>query len=243
MAESVCRPVSSFLKNSGLCPSRRKRQVIALLGPQRRSLPTPSKTPHLGDALQPHEFQQIRRPWALGASRWGQSLRALQLQAAEWRGTWVLGNIRRVAWVARGFPSFLESFPESPARPPLADNPPCARVAGSLPAFSRSPVHTTTSRPFTPCLHSRPCGRRPSIIADAVIFKRAARSLSWLRRPLERSRFHSRRRANVPSSGQSAPSGSSGTFPPWSFNHHPGGRTKELGKRTDPGLRVRRLFH
>jgi len=58
---------------------------------------------YLGAALQAHEFQmQIRRvPWELHG--WGQSLRALQLQAAEWRGTWVLVQYTALAWSARGF--------------------------------------------------------------------------------------------------------------------------------------------
>jgi glycosyltransferase involved in cell wall biosynthesis len=81
------------------------RRVIALLG--RKDVPTDAVEEYcryLGAALQAHEFQmQIRRvPWEVHG--WRQSLRALQLQAAEWRGTWVLVQYTALAWSARGFP-------------------------------------------------------------------------------------------------------------------------------------------
>ena len=81
------------------------RQLIALLG--RKDVPTDAVEEYcryLGEALQPHEFQlQIRRvPWELHG--WRQSLRALRLQSAAWRDTWVLVQYTALAWSARGFP-------------------------------------------------------------------------------------------------------------------------------------------
>jgi glycosyltransferase involved in cell wall biosynthesis len=81
------------------------RQLIALLG--RKDVPTDAVEEYcryLGDALQAHEFQMpIRRvPWELHG--WRQSLRALRLQSAAWRDTWVLVQYTALAWSARGFP-------------------------------------------------------------------------------------------------------------------------------------------
>ena len=81
------------------------RQVIALLG--RKDVPTDAVEEYcryLGAALQPHGSQmQIRRvPWELHG--WRRSLRALRLQSAGWRGTWVLVQYTALAWSARGFP-------------------------------------------------------------------------------------------------------------------------------------------
>jgi len=81
------------------------RHLIALLG--RKDEPTDAVEEYcryLGDALQVHEFQmQIRRvPWELHG--WRQALRALHLQSAAWRDTWVLVQYTALAWSARGFP-------------------------------------------------------------------------------------------------------------------------------------------
>ena len=81
------------------------RPVIALLG--RKDVPTDAVEEYcryLGDALKVHEFQlQIRRvPWELHG--WRQSVRALHLQSAAWRDTWVLVQYTALAWSARGFP-------------------------------------------------------------------------------------------------------------------------------------------
>jgi len=81
------------------------RQLIALLG--RKDEPTDAVEEYcryLGAALQPHDFQmQIRRvPWELHG--WHRSLRALRLQSAAWRDTWVLVQYTALAWSARGFP-------------------------------------------------------------------------------------------------------------------------------------------
>ena len=78
---------------------------FALLG--RKDVPTDAVEEYcryLGGALQPHEFQlQIRRvPWELHG--WRQALRALHLQSAGWRDTWVLVQYTALAWSARGFP-------------------------------------------------------------------------------------------------------------------------------------------
>jgi len=81
------------------------RQVIALLG--RKDEPTDAVEEYcryLGAALDAHDIQlQIRRvPWEIHG--WRQSLHALQLQSAGWRGTWVLVQYTALAWSARGFP-------------------------------------------------------------------------------------------------------------------------------------------
>ncbi len=81
------------------------RQVIALLG--RKDEPTDAVEEYcryLGGALQTHDIQmQIRRvPWEIHG--WRRALRALQLQAAGWRDTWVLVQYTALAWSARGFP-------------------------------------------------------------------------------------------------------------------------------------------
>lgn len=79
--------------------------VFALLG--RKDEPTDAVEEYcryLGVALHAHDIQlQIRRvPWELHG--WRESLRALQLQAADWRGKWVLVQYTGLAWSARGFP-------------------------------------------------------------------------------------------------------------------------------------------
>jgi glycosyltransferase involved in cell wall biosynthesis len=79
--------------------------VIALLG--RRDVPTDAVEQYcryLGAALQPHDFQLeiLRVPWEVHG--WADALDALHLQAASWRGRWVLVQYTALAWSARGFP-------------------------------------------------------------------------------------------------------------------------------------------
>jgi hypothetical protein len=79
--------------------------VIALLG--RKDQPTDAVEEYcryLGGALVFHEFEvQIRRvPWELRG--WREALRALKLQATDWRGKWVIVQYTALAWSARGFP-------------------------------------------------------------------------------------------------------------------------------------------
>src|SRR5271170_1114665 len=81
------------------------QNVIALLG--RKDEPTDAIEEYcrnLGAALNPHEVDlQIRRvPWEVHG--WRQSLAALRLQAANWRGKWVLVQYTAIAWSGRGFP-------------------------------------------------------------------------------------------------------------------------------------------
>jgi glycosyltransferase involved in cell wall biosynthesis len=78
--------------------------VIALLGC--KDVPTDAVEQYcryLGGALKPHDFQlEIRRvPWEIHG--WRDALEALRLQAASWRGRWVLVQYTALAWSARGF--------------------------------------------------------------------------------------------------------------------------------------------
>jgi glycosyltransferase involved in cell wall biosynthesis len=59
---------------------------------------------YLGAALQPHDFHlEIRRvPWEIHG--WRDALDDLSLQAASWRGRWVLVQYTALAWSTRGFP-------------------------------------------------------------------------------------------------------------------------------------------
>jgi glycosyltransferase involved in cell wall biosynthesis len=79
--------------------------VISLLGC--KDVPTDAVAQYcrfLGAALQSHDFHlEIRRvPWELHG--WRDALDALRLQAASWRGRWVLVQYTALAWSARGFP-------------------------------------------------------------------------------------------------------------------------------------------
>jgi glycosyltransferase involved in cell wall biosynthesis len=81
------------------------RPIIALLG--RKDEPTDAVEEYchyLGSALKAHDFaMQIRRvPWEKHG--WADALKALELQAAGWRGTWVLVQYTALAWSARGLP-------------------------------------------------------------------------------------------------------------------------------------------
>jgi glycosyltransferase involved in cell wall biosynthesis len=81
------------------------RRLFALLG--RRDEPTDAVEEyclHLGEALVEHDFQlELRRvPWEIHG--WARSLHALRLQAAGWRGTWILVQYTALAWSPRGFP-------------------------------------------------------------------------------------------------------------------------------------------
>src|SRR5271165_202506 len=79
--------------------------VIALLG--FKDTPTDAVEQYcryLGAALQSHDLQlEIRRvPWEVHG--WRDALDALRLQAASWRGRWVLVQYTALAWSVRGFP-------------------------------------------------------------------------------------------------------------------------------------------
>lgn len=81
------------------------RQVYALLG--RKDEPTDAVEEYcryLGAALQAHDIDlQIRRvPWEIHG--WREALRALRVQAANWRDTWVFVQYTALAWSSRGFP-------------------------------------------------------------------------------------------------------------------------------------------
>jgi glycosyltransferase involved in cell wall biosynthesis len=149
------------------------RPVIALLG--RKDVPTDAVEEYcryLGDALQAHEFQlQIRRvPWELHG--WRQAVRALHLQSAAWRDTWVLVQYTALAWSARGFPL---KFPR------------ILRVLKS--AGARVAVVFHDVEPFTsPRLIDRfrhrvqtRTMRRALDLADTAIFTVPPENLSWLK--------------------------------------------------------------
>jgi glycosyltransferase involved in cell wall biosynthesis len=79
--------------------------VIALLG--RKDEPTDALEEYcryLGTGLQMHDVQlEIRRvSWEIAG--WMAALRALELQAERWRGTWVFVQYTALAWSSRGFP-------------------------------------------------------------------------------------------------------------------------------------------
>jgi glycosyltransferase involved in cell wall biosynthesis len=81
------------------------RPIIALLG--RKDEPTDAVEEYcryLGAALETHDFaMQIRRvPWEKHG--WNDAFEALKLQAADWRGRWVLVQYTALAWSGRGFP-------------------------------------------------------------------------------------------------------------------------------------------
>ena len=78
---------------------------IALLG--RRDTPTDAVEEYchyLRSALRSHDIQlEIRRvPWEIHG--WPHALHALQLQATQWRETWVLVQYTALTWSAHGFP-------------------------------------------------------------------------------------------------------------------------------------------
>jgi glycosyltransferase involved in cell wall biosynthesis len=80
------------------------RPIIALLG--RKDEPTDAVEEYcryLGTALEEHDFaMQVRRvPWEKHG--WGAALNALELQAEDWRGNWVLVQYTALAWSWRGF--------------------------------------------------------------------------------------------------------------------------------------------
>lgn len=80
-------------------------KIYALLG--RKDEPTDAVEEYcryLGVALQAHELElHIRRvPWEIHG--WREALRGLQLQATNWKDTWVLVQFTALAWSARGFP-------------------------------------------------------------------------------------------------------------------------------------------
>jgi glycosyltransferase involved in cell wall biosynthesis len=146
---------------------------FALLG--RKDAPTDAVEEYcryLGGALERYEFQlQIRRvPWELHG--WRQSLRALRLQAAGWRDTWVLVQYTALAWSARGFPlkfpHVLRILKSAGAR--------VAVVFHDVEPFSSSRLidrlrHRVQLRTM----------RRALDLADLAVFTVAPEKLSWLK--------------------------------------------------------------
>lgn len=149
------------------------RQLIALLG--RKDVPTDAVEEYcryLGSALLAHDYQlQIRRvPWELHG--WRQSLRALRLQSAGWRDTWVLVQYTALAWSARGFPlkfpRVLRMLKSAGAR--------VAVVFHDVEPFS-------SSRLIDRLRHrvQRHTMRRALDLADLAIFTVPPEKLSWLK--------------------------------------------------------------
>jgi glycosyltransferase involved in cell wall biosynthesis len=145
--------------------------VIALLG--RRDEPTDAVEEYccyLGDALRAHEIQlELRRvPW--NTRGWAEALRGLRLQAANWRGTWVLVQYTALAWSARGFPHrfirTLKILRSSGARIALvfhdAESYPGKGLIGSL----RHAMQIRTMR-------------RALALADLTVFTVPPEKLSW----------------------------------------------------------------
>jgi len=86
--------------------------AVALLG--RKDEPTDAVEVYchcLSEALQSHGIRMdVRRvPWNIHG--WPDSLRALELMATQWRGTWVFVQYTALAWSSRGFPNkVLQAF-------------------------------------------------------------------------------------------------------------------------------------
>jgi glycosyltransferase involved in cell wall biosynthesis len=79
--------------------------VFALLG--KRDVPTDAVEQYcryLGAALQSHDFQLEVRRVAWETHGWPDALHALRLQAASWRGHWVLVQYTALAWSSHGLP-------------------------------------------------------------------------------------------------------------------------------------------
>ena len=79
--------------------------AIALLGKQDK--PTDAVweyCTYLADALKAHEVRLEIHRVSWDVCGWSESLRTLQLQATQWRDTWVLVQYTALAWSSRGFP-------------------------------------------------------------------------------------------------------------------------------------------
>jgi hypothetical protein len=156
-------------------------RVFALLG--RRDEPTDAVEEyclHLGEALAAHDYQlELRRvPWEIHG--WPRSLHALRLQAAGWRGTWILVQYTALAWSARGFPfRFIQAL----------------RILAA--AGARITIVYHDVEPFA---GTRPVDRlrrfaqvrtmrRALDLADVAVFTVPPEKLSWLAQPLEKAVF------------------------------------------------------
>ncbi len=155
--------------------------LIALLG--RRDAPTDAVEQYcryLGAALQSHDFQlEIRRvSWEVHG--WPEALNALRVQAASWRGRWVLVQYTALAWSARGFPSkfsrILQILKSASAR--------IAVVFHDVEPF-RGPRLVDSLRTRVQ-LHTM---RRALAAADLGIFTIPIEKLSWLAGSSSRAHF------------------------------------------------------
>jgi glycosyltransferase involved in cell wall biosynthesis len=145
---------------------------IALLG--RKDEPTDAIEEYchyLGTALLAHDIQlDIHRvPWEIHG--WPDALQALQLQAAQWRDTWVLVQYTALAWSVRGFPKkvlrALKILKSAGARLGIVFHDvepyPGARLIDSVRRFLQ--VRTM---------------RRALALADLAVFTVPPEKLSWL---------------------------------------------------------------
>jgi glycosyltransferase involved in cell wall biosynthesis len=157
------------------------RPLTALLG--RKDVPTDAVEQYcryLGAALQAHDFQmEIRRvPWEVHG--WRDALDALRLQAASWRGRWVLVQYTALAWSARGFPynisRVLKILKSAGAR--------IAIVFHDVEPF-RGPRLVDRLRTRVQ-LHAM---RRALTAADLAIFTIPLEKLSWLTASSSRAHF------------------------------------------------------
>ena len=155
--------------------------VIALLGC--KDVPTDAVEQYcryLGTALQSHDFQlEIRRvPWELHG--WREALDALRLQAASWRGRWVLVQYTALAWSTRGFPykfsRVLQVLKSAEAR--------IAIVFHDVEPF-RGPRLVDRLRTRVQ-LHAM---RRALAAADLAIFTIPLEKLSWIAGAASRAHF------------------------------------------------------
>ena len=157
------------------------QRVFALLG--RRDEPTDAVEEyctHLREALVFHVLQlEIRRvPWELHG--WPHSLRALKLQAAGWRDTWILVQYTALAWSSRGFPlRFLQAL-----RILAAAHARIAVIFHDVEPYSGSRLADRVR-----LLAQLRTMRRVIDLADLAIFTVPVERLSWLHHPSEKIVF------------------------------------------------------
>ena len=145
--------------------------VIALLG--RKDEPTDAVEEYcryLAEALKAHDVQmELRRvPWE--SRGWAEALRGLRLQAASWRGRWILVQYTALAWSKRGFPQkFLRVLKILKGAG--------ARVAVVFHDFEPYPG-TRMIDSFRGAMQVRTM-RRALRLADLAVFTVAPEKLSW----------------------------------------------------------------
>jgi glycosyltransferase involved in cell wall biosynthesis len=198
--------------------------VIALLG--RKDVPTDAVEQYcryLGAALQSHDFQlEIRRvPWEVHG--WPDALDALRLQAASWRGRWVLVQYTALAWSKRGFPyrfsRFLQILKSAGAR--------IAIVFHDVEPF-RGPRLIDRVR----CRVQLHTMRRSLARADLAVFTIPPEKLAWL--------------ATVPPQAVFVPVGPNLPIPPATPTHFQQDRVPTIGVFSitggEPGARETRVI-